>query len=142
MKIDNKDKKILALLRINSRMAIQKIAEEVNLSRSAVDKRIQNMINEKVITGFTVSTCFDEKKSTEIHSYLLVKAGKVKCQKIFDLLKCYHYHFELESIYGEFDCMIKVANSRLPVLYEMKELIKSINGIEMVYILPVLDIKS
>ncbi|NAW66741.1 Lrp/AsnC family transcriptional regulator, partial [Photobacterium halotolerans] len=79
MNLDKVDMKIIELLRNNSRESIQKIAEQVNLSRSAVDKRIQSLIQENIITGFTISTCFDQRlsPSDDIHSYLLVKSGSV-----------------------------------------------------------------
>ncbi|NAX48447.1 Lrp/AsnC family transcriptional regulator [Photobacterium halotolerans] len=143
MNLDKVDMKIIELLRNNSRESIQKIAEQVNLSRSAVDKRIQSLIQENVITGFTISTCFDQRlsPSDDIHSYLLIKSGSVDCKQIFKHLKSAGYDFQFESIYGEFDCLIRVNSTRLPLLYEIKKFIIDMGGIESIHILPVLDIK-
>jgi len=52
--IDETDKKILELLKIDGRMSYSDIAETVHLSRVAVRDRILNMINNEVIMCFTV----------------------------------------------------------------------------------------
>ncbi len=52
--IDETDRQILELLKIDGRMSYSDIAEKVHLSRVAVRDRIVNMMNNKVIMCFTV----------------------------------------------------------------------------------------
>jgi DNA-binding Lrp family transcriptional regulator len=54
LKLDLKDKKILAILDINARTPLSKIASEVGLSKQVVDYRIKRLIEKEVITGFTI----------------------------------------------------------------------------------------
>lgn len=52
--LDDIDYEILRLLRQNSRMSAKNIAEKVFLSSTSVAKRIENMVNEGVISGFDI----------------------------------------------------------------------------------------
>lgn len=50
-KIDNLDRRILAIIMKNARMASKDVAELCGVSRAAVHQRIQRMIDLNVITG-------------------------------------------------------------------------------------------
>ncbi|UOQ49236.1 Lrp/AsnC family transcriptional regulator [Gracilibacillus caseinilyticus] len=53
MKLDEKDKKILELLSINGRMSYVDIGKELGLSRVAVRERVNQLIEEGIIEGFS-----------------------------------------------------------------------------------------
>ncbi|WP_163538485.1 Lrp/AsnC family transcriptional regulator [Gracilibacillus sp. YIM 98692] len=53
MKIDEKDKKILELLANDGRMSYVDIGKELGLSRVAVRERVNQLIEEEVIEGFS-----------------------------------------------------------------------------------------
>ncbi|MGN8647201.1 Lrp/AsnC family transcriptional regulator [Gracilibacillus sp. HCP3S3_G5_1] len=53
MKIDEKDTKILELLATNGRMSYVDIGKELGLSRVAVRERVNQLIDEGVIEGFS-----------------------------------------------------------------------------------------
>lgn len=59
--IDIIDKKILSLLKENSRAAFTKIAEEVGLSEAAVRKRVERLQQEGIIKKFTIEVDTGEK---------------------------------------------------------------------------------
>ncbi len=50
-KLDNLDKKILAILTQNARLPFKDVAEECGVSRAAVHQRVQRLIEDGVITG-------------------------------------------------------------------------------------------
>ncbi len=52
--MDQIDKKLLELLKTNSRVPLKKLADEVFLSPPAVAARIEKLQEEKIITGFHV----------------------------------------------------------------------------------------
>lgn len=47
--LDDYDKALLRLLQQNNRLTTEQLAEEVNLSQSAVQRRLTRLRNEKVI---------------------------------------------------------------------------------------------
>ena len=51
---DEKDRKIIAALKVNSREPIRDIARKTGLRPSTVHQRMQRMVKEGVIRGFTV----------------------------------------------------------------------------------------
>ena len=52
--IDEKDKKIIDVLRQDARMSIRDIAKKINLRHSTVHQRMKKLINSKVIEKFTL----------------------------------------------------------------------------------------
>ena len=50
-KIDLLDKKILSILSKNARIPFKDVAAECNVSRAAIDQRVQHLIDADVITG-------------------------------------------------------------------------------------------
>jgi len=52
--MNDTDRQILALLRDNGRMSVTEIAQKARVSRATVQKRIEMMETEGVITGYTV----------------------------------------------------------------------------------------
>jgi len=54
MKLDEKDEKIISILKENSRHSVRNIAKKTGIRPSTVHQRIQKLIREKVIEKFTV----------------------------------------------------------------------------------------
>lgn len=52
--MDDVDRKLLALLRVDARAPVARLAKAVNLSRGAAQNRIDRMIARGDITGFTI----------------------------------------------------------------------------------------
>ena len=67
--MDEKDSKILKLLRGNARMTYQEIGEELGMSRVAAKKRVQKLEKEGVIRGY--NTCIY--RDGEIRAFILVE---------------------------------------------------------------------
>ena len=53
MRIDEIDTHIIASLVANSRSSFREIGDEVGLSAPAVKRRVDRLLDERVITGFT-----------------------------------------------------------------------------------------
>lgn len=53
-KLDALDKEILTILSCEGRLSLTRIAKKVSLSADAVKYRLQRMIKDKIINGFTV----------------------------------------------------------------------------------------
>ncbi len=52
-KLDEKDKKLLSMLSIHGRMSVADLAKEINMSRDATKYRVDRLLHEHVIQGFT-----------------------------------------------------------------------------------------
>src|SRR3989338_199342 len=56
MKLDDKDKKIISLLRQNARVANTTMAKQVDLTEGAVRHRIDQLVKQGAIKRFTIDT--------------------------------------------------------------------------------------
>ena len=72
IKLDVKDKKILAILSTNSRMPLTQIARKTGLSRDAVDYRINRLIKEEIIIRFFPNINYEVLGLYIFHIFFLV----------------------------------------------------------------------
>ena len=105
MDMDDKDKKILEILKQDSREPIREIAKKTKIRPSTVHQRIQKLIENKVIENFTVKLN-NEKVGENFIVFMLVKGGTTEYidNKILN-----NVHVkEVFGITGEYDLLIKL----------------------------------
>ncbi len=88
IKLDIKDKKIIALLAEDARMPLAQIAKQVSLSRDAVDYRIKQLIAYGLIIGFVPVLMLKKFGYYWFHVYLLLdETQKEKQNELINALK-------------------------------------------------------
>lgn len=143
--MDDKDWKILEVLRQNSKLSMQKIAKKTLLPVMTVHNRVRKLEKEGVIKQYTV--ILDEKKIGKILTvYMLVHfdttvLGKsISREELLHRLKCVPGIEEIKSVTGHFDALFKF---RLRDMNELKEVIvqklRKIPGVGNTETLLVLD---
>jgi Lrp/AsnC family leucine-responsive transcriptional regulator len=113
--LDDKDRKILAILQVNSRESLTNIAKKVNLSIDSVNNRIKSMQEKKIIEKFGVWI------NTKELGYNLITDNKIKMhniteeqtQKFIAHLRAHPNVIDLLSVMGDFDftCVIVAKNT-------------------------------
>ncbi|MHA7871913.1 MAG: Lrp/AsnC family transcriptional regulator [Hyphococcus sp.] len=109
--MDRHDKKLLALLQSNGRLTNAELAERTNLSVSACHRRVKQLEERGVITGY--SAIVDRAKidlsvlafvfvKLEAHSEELLDEFEKRVQRIDEVVDCY-------AISGGGDYILKVA---------------------------------
>lgn len=106
--MDNTDKKIIKLLSRDAGITATEIGEKVNLSIPAVNKRIQKLCKDGIITDFTIMTDA-EKVGKPITAFVLVVLQSATgiesllkyVREDLDVLECH-------AVTGEYDYLIKV----------------------------------
>ena len=107
MEIDGVDRKILGILRENSRTKNVGIAEKVGLTEGAVRNRIEKLTINRIITKFTVETASDER----VYGVVMLKA-KGPTKKMMREVSSLHIVSHAFEISGEFDgCLVIEADS-------------------------------
>ena len=61
--LDDKDRRLIGLLRHNSRAPITTLADELKVSRATVQSRLDRLIETRVITRFTIELAVEEKEN-------------------------------------------------------------------------------
>lgn len=105
MELDNKDSKILDILRSGARLPIREISKQAKIRPSTVHQRIQKMVENKVIEKFTVK--LDNKKVGEnFIVFMLVKGGT---SEYIDAKFLSNRHIkEVFGVTGEYDVLVKL----------------------------------
>ncbi len=123
VRLDDKDYKLLELLRRNAREPYSSLARELGLSESAVRKRIARLIKLGVIKRFTI----DYDAPGELTAIILVKTQPPV--QTYEVSKRILEHERVDRVYevtGEYDIVV-VARARL--IKDINEIIDFIRGI-------------
>lgn len=137
MILDDKDLKILELLRANARMTTSEMFKELGMPQTTIHNRIKRMKKSGVIKRFTID--LDRKKiGKSLVAYILITVSyrTSKGQKIsqFDVAKMIQVLPEVEDVSivtGDIDMIVKVALGDVDelndfIIYKLRD----IDGIE------------
>lgn len=117
---DWKDKRIVELLKADCRISQENIAQELNISRPTVQKRIKTLEENHIILGYTIIT--DEKKlGKEIVAFILLKLDRSRrawSGTYSELLKRVNEIeiLEIHHITGDDDVLIKMRTRNIDSL--------------------------
>lgn len=105
MKLDDKDKKIIGILKQDSREPIREIAKKTRIRPSTVHQRIQKLVENGIIEKFTIKLNNKEVGENFI-VFMLVKGGTTE---YIDNKILHDDHVkEVFGITGEYDLLIKL----------------------------------
>jgi DNA-binding Lrp family transcriptional regulator len=77
MELESRDKKLIALLKQNSRESVVSLSKKLSVSRAIIQSRIELLERRKIIKGFTV--VFDE----EYENWLLRAIMAVNLKRVY-----------------------------------------------------------
>ena len=116
--MDEKDISILELLQKDARMPLKEIGEHVGLAAPTVHERIQSMIRQKVIEGFT--TVIDAKKvNLDITAFIMLffkTGGSMGDPKVLELINSIQDIQECFHLAGDEDVIIKIRTKNMLTL--------------------------
>lgn len=127
--ITEKDEELLSILRCNARASISDIARALNVSRTAIQNRINKLENNDVIKSYSVilGSSYTEDLITSNVS-LKVKPNLRK--KVSIALRKIHQITNIYSISGEYDLLIILKIQSLKSLTTILEDICNMEGVE------------
>jgi Lrp/AsnC family leucine-responsive transcriptional regulator len=110
MQIDTQDRKILRELHADGRISWVDLAERVNLSPSACQRRVQSLIDSGVIAGFT-ARIDPAALGYEIEAYLSVRVERHDVQRAKEFRKAIRRYPEVltcRMMSGDIDFLLRV----------------------------------
>ncbi|KKJ77675.1 hypothetical protein WH95_04260 [Kiloniella litopenaei] len=120
--VDDKDQKLLQLLRQNARASIKELAAGVDLSRTALVERIKRLERDGEITGYTLKPVH---KKTEIKLFLLIKTHQPSCEIIAPRLERLSSVKACHSLAGSIDMIIELALENIHEANTIRELVSN-----------------
>lgn len=144
--LDNKDKKILDILKENSSLSTQQIAKKTLIPITTVHNRIKKLKEEGIIKKYTV--VMDNKKmGRQIAAYILItvdynllKKIKISQHQLAKKIKENHDVEETAMVTGGTDIILKVRVSDIDALDEfVTKYLRNIDGVEKTQTMVVLN---
>lgn len=136
--LDDRDRRLLDLLRRDARMPIVALARELNLSRSATQERLAKLQASGAIGGFTIRE--GTKAGSRQSAYLMVsfKTG-YRCAQVIPKLQRLPSIGMVHSVTGPVDLVIRIDAEDIAGIEASRSAIAAIEGVASVSTSVVLD---
>ena len=118
--MDGFDQKIIAALRQNARQSVSSIAEQVNLSCSAVSERIKRMEEQGDILGYQVLTAPQADLANQVRAYFEIRQRGYQCKAIAELLLQLPEVRHCHGTSGEVDLLVYLEVPNMQRLHEIR----------------------
>jgi DNA-binding Lrp family transcriptional regulator len=121
--MDQKNRKILEILKEDGRVSFTDIADELNVSEGTVRKRVRDMKEDGVIDRFTV-----ELGSTAAKAILMVKLSTNS--GIDQVLKEFPEDMAINEVAGEYDLIVEFERANNERINEVLDKVRGIEGVK------------
>ncbi len=121
--MDGFDQKIIAALRANARQSVSRIAEQVNLSRSAVSERIRRLEEQGEILGYQVLLAPQTDSRHPVKAYFEITQRGYQCETIAALLLQLPEVKHCHGTSGEVDLLVYLEVAHMQRLHEIRHTI-------------------
>ena len=129
IRLTHKDNQLLNVLRGKARASVTEIAKLLNVSRSTIQKRLERLENEGVISGYTIqlhSSYLDQ----EIKAQVMITVSPRMTSSIINEMKLIDGVRAIYSVSGPHDLIAGVAALNMAELDTMIDRIIEIDGVE------------
>jgi len=129
VKMDNIDKKLLSLLRVNARIPTSKLARQLGISRSTVQSRLNRLENKNVIAGYTVQYGSDYEGQL-IRAHVLIKVAQKLTGRAYVSMNKIPEITALYAISGDYDLIAIITAHSTEELSKLLDEVANLPGIE------------
>ena len=127
--MNNIDKRLLSLLRMNARMSTSELARQLGTSRSTVQSRLKRLEEKKIIGGYTIQYGSDYERKL-ITAYVLIKVAQKLTGKVYVSLNKIPQIRALYSISGDYDLIAVITAESTEELSTLLDEVVNLSGIE------------
>ncbi len=129
IRINPKDRYLLELLRENARSSITDLAQQLGVSRSTAQKRLERLEVDGIIQGYTVKLS-SEFLDQEIKAHVLITVRPRHTADIIEAMKALNGVRAVYSVSGPYDLIAEIAALSVTELDLIIDRIISISGVE------------
>jgi DNA-binding Lrp family transcriptional regulator len=127
--MDDLDYKIIALLRSDARRPAASLAAELGVSRATVRSRMDRLVDNGVIRGFTIAV-HDHATRNLVRALMMIEVEGKAGAKVVKRLYGYPEVRRLHSTNGQWDLVAELVASSLGEFDELLNRIRSVEGIK------------
>ena len=129
MRVTHKDQQLLGVLRGNARASTTDLAKLLGVSRSTVQKRLERLQSEGVISGYTVQLS-SKYLDQEIKAHVMITVSPAMTVDIISQMKRLDGVRAIYSVSGPHDLIAEVAALSVNELDQIIDQIIAIDGVE------------
>jgi DNA-binding Lrp family transcriptional regulator len=126
--IDDLDRRLIALLRSQSRLPVAALARELHVNRSTVTARIDGLTQSGVIEAFTIRLS-DEIDRDAIRAITLVSSEPQRGQDVVRAIRGFPEVERLHSTLGAWDLVVQLRTSNMAEFDSVLERIRAVVGV-------------
>ncbi len=127
--LDALDRALIGLLRADGRAPVSRLAEALGVSRGTVQNRLDRLVDEDVIVGFTVRLREDLDDDV-VRAMMVIRLVGQSTTAVVRQLRGMPEVRAVHTTNGAWDLMADIAVASLPDLDRVLTAIRSIHGIE------------
>jgi len=126
--MDSKDLRLIGLLRENARAPVAQLAKQLGVSRGTVQNRIDKLVENHVLLGFTVRTA-SEVAAHRVRAVMMISVEGDRSEAIIKALRGYPEVRELHTTNGRWDIVAEIGAESLESFDEVLRSIRTIKGV-------------
>lgn len=126
--MDDTDHRLIALLRTDARRAVSSLAAEVGVSRATVRSRIDRLVRDGVIQGFTVVL----QAGTRVHpirAITMIEVSGPSAERVLERLHGFPEVRTLSTTNGRWDIVAEIESESLEAFDDSLKRIRLLEGI-------------
>jgi len=125
--VDTLDQKLIALLKVNARLPVVKIAKALGCARSTVQLRLKALEESGAITGYTVSLA--RRRAEGVHALVLITVASQSEPDVLHTLSRRHEVSKLYSVSGRYDLCAMLLTDTTAELDGVIDRIRAVQGV-------------
>ncbi len=126
--MDKQDLRLISLLRENARLSVAQLAKQLGVSRGTVQNRIDKLVEQRVLLGFTVRTA-PEAAAYRVRAVMMISVEGDRSDIILKTLRGYPEVRALHTTNGRWDIIAELGTDSLETFDEALRGIRTIKGI-------------
>lgn len=126
--MDSQDLRLISLLRENARLSVAQLAKQLGVSRGTVQNRIDKLVEQRVLLGFTVRTA-SEVAAHRVRAVMLISVEGDRSDAILTALRGYPEVRALHTTNGRWDIVAELGADSLESFDAVLRGIRTIKGV-------------
>jgi DNA-binding Lrp family transcriptional regulator len=125
--VDTLDQKLVALLKVNARLPVVKMAKALGCARSTVQLRLKALEESGAITGYTVSLA--RRRTEGVNALVLITVASQSEPDVVHALSRRHEVSKLYSVSGRYDLCAMVHADTTEELEQVINRVRAVKGV-------------
>ena len=126
--LDNTDRRLIALLRVNARLTTSELARKLDISRSTIQNRLRRLERRNIISGYTVEFS-EEYEQRLLKAHVMLQLVQKLTGPTYVALSKIPQVTALYSISGEYDMIAVLSAESAGELSQIIDQIGNLEGI-------------